>query len=185
MIQYLKHIGGASLYERIKLVCLTSSFFCIIGCYTILRELRDSLFVATVGCAYIQYAQIVALFCIVPLLFLYSRMVDQYTKYQLMYGCSLVYGIGGVIIAGLLGHDTIGLAQSVPSVWRILGWFLYVFIEGYTAFVVSLFLAIVNSVTPPRQAPQIYSIVVAGSKLGGMTAAAGAWWFLTITLWSS
>jgi ATP:ADP antiporter, AAA family len=171
-------------YEGLKIALLTAAFFCIIGCYTILRELRDTLFVYTVGKRYLQYGQITSMLLLVPALFIYSYLVDRLKKHQLIYAYTLFYGLGTIAMAFSVGHPTFGLANTTLSSDRVFGWVQYLFIEGFAPFVVSLFFAFINSVTPLKSAPQSYSIIVAGSKFGGMVIAAFSWFFMSNITWS-
>ena len=70
-------------YERRKIILLSISLLCLVGCYTIIRELRDVLFVSMVGFHYIQYAQILSLLTLIPALFVYGYLADHVQKYRL------------------------------------------------------------------------------------------------------
>ena len=182
---FLNRFLNVPHYERIKIILLAISFFCILGCYSVFRELRDTLFVHIVGCDYIQYAQLAAMVLLIPYLLVFSYLVDRLKKHQLLFFYSIAYGIGGLVIAYCVGHPTIGIANTQIGSHRLFGWMLYFFVEGYYPFVMSLFLSYVNSVTPPSTVPQSYSFIVAGSKLGGMGISLFAWWFLGYSRFSA
>ena len=78
-----------------------------------------------------------------------------------------------------LGHPTIGLPNTISSPYRIFGWLFYFFIEGYAPLVVSVFWAFSNSITSPAAAKNNYTVMIAGSKLGGIVCATAAWFLLT------
>lgn len=165
-------------HERLKVLLLTISFFCIIGAYTIAKELKDALFISIVGREYIPWAKMLSIVILVPAILFYSKLVDLMRRYQLVYFYTTVYGIVFLICAYYLGHPVIGLANTENSPYRIFGWFFYFFIEGFSPFVVSVFWAFVNSITSPTAAKNNYTLIVAGSKLGGMLSAAIAIWLL-------
>lgn len=167
--------------ERVKVIYLSLMFFLIIGSYTIAKGLKDSLFVSMVGQTYIPYAKPMVIFILIPFIFIYSQLVDSVRRHQLIYIYSIVYGIGFAIFAVLLGIPGIGLQNTDASPYRILGWLFYFFVEGFTPFVIALFWSFSNSITKPEAAKKNYSIMVAGSKIGGMVTAGFAWWLFTAT----
>ncbi len=171
---------GIAPEERLKVVLLTASFFFVIGCYTVTKELKDAIFLSTVGREYLPYAKLLSMIVLIPAIFLYSRLVDILRRYQLLYVYTLLYGVGGLIATYLLGHPTIGLVNTDTGPWRLFGWLFYFFIEGYSPFVVSVFWAFANSVTVPERAHKQYAFMVAGSKFGGALMAAAAWWLLNL-----
>lgn len=170
---------GVDEHERMKALLLMLSFFFIIGSYTILKELNDALFVSIVGKEFQPWARILSMLILVPAIFFYSRLVDVMRRHQLFYFYATLYGLGGLVFAYLLGNPTIGLANTDASPYRLFGWIFYVFIEGYSPFMVSLFWAFANSINTPETAKSNYTFIVAGSKIGGMLTAAFAWWLLT------
>ncbi|MBP7854408.1 hypothetical protein KAZ82_00550, partial [Candidatus Babeliales bacterium] len=85
------------------------------------------------------------------------------------------------VIAYYLNDPVIGLSNTVASSDRMFGWFIYLFYEGLVPFVVSVFWSFANSVTSPETAKKGYSILIAGSKLGGASAAFVAYSMFTPT----
>jgi AAA family ATP:ADP antiporter len=184
MMQLLKRMGlSLDLNKRdlFKIFLLSLAFFCVIGSYTILKELKDILFVLFVGKAYIGRVKLISMFVLIPATMLYAKLVDSMSKFHLLCFYSALYGIVGLIIAFYLGSPTIGLENHVASTDRWFGWFIYLFYEGAVPFVVSLFWSFANSVTTPETAKKGYTIMIAGSKLGGMCTAGLAWMLLTPT----
>jgi ATP:ADP antiporter, AAA family len=171
--------------ERVKVLFLAIAFFLIIGGYTIMKELKDSIFIATVGREYIKYAKMISMFVLIPAILIYSKLVDVLRRYQLLCFFVFLYGITGLICAYLLGHPIIGLYNTDPSPHRIFGWFFYFFMEGFTPFVVSVFWAFANSITNPEAAKNNYTMIVVGSKLGGMMMASLAWFILNHKIMTS
>lgn len=167
----ISYIFSAPRDEKVRLLLLAVAFFFAIASYTIFRELRDSLFIAFVGRRYIQYAQLSAIAMLFPALFIYSSLVDRYTKYNLLMFCAGFFSLGGLIITWLLGN--VGQAG-----YALLGWGIYLFVEAFAPFMISVLYAFTNSVTPPKEAPESYAAIISGSKLGGILSAGFAWWFL-------
>lgn len=154
--------------ERTKLLFLTLSYFFIIAGYSVVKELKDSIFTAVVGTYYVPRARIFTWIALIPPLLLYAKMVDSMRRYQLLCVCCFAYGIIAILCAFLIGHPTIGIANTDPSPYRLFGWFFYFFVEAYTPFVVSVFWAFANSISDQNAAKKNYGLMVSGSKVGGM-----------------
>ena len=158
-------------HERPKVILLMVAFLLVIGGYTVVRTLKDSLFISIVGTEYYPRAKALSIFILIPAILIFSKLVDVLRRHQLLYFYVLLYGIGGLIIAYFLGHPTIGLLNTDPSKYRIFGWIVYFFIEGYNPFVVSLLWSFTHSITAPEAAKTNYPLLVAASKMGGMLTA--------------
>lgn len=164
--------------ERLKLLLLTISYFCIIAGYTIAKELKDSVFTTVVGKEYIPWARIIAMVALIPAILFYSFLVDKLRRYQLLCFYTIFFGVVSLVFAWLLGDPVIGISNTDSSPYRFFGWLFYFFIEGYTPFVVSVFWAFSNSITDQEAAKKNYGLMVSGSKLGGMFSAAASLVFL-------
>ncbi len=157
--------------ERKKILWLAFAFFCVIGAYTVLKEMKDVLFVQIVGAQYMYKVKLVSMFVLLPATLLYAKLVDSMSRFRLLCFYSGLYGIGGLVIAYFLSDPVIGLANTVSSGHRWFGWGIYLFYEGIVPFVVSVFWSFSNSVTKPETAKKGYTVIIAGSKLGGMFTA--------------
>jgi len=166
--------------ERLKVILLSVAFFLVIGGYSIARELKNSVFIAIVGREYLGYARIGVMVALMPLILLYSRLVDILRRHQLLYFYSVLYGACGLIFAYFLGHPVIGFPNTDAGPHRLFGWFFYLFVEGYSPFVVSLLWAFANSVSNPRTASRYYPLMVASSKVGGILSTGIAWILFTL-----
>jgi len=165
--------------ERLKVVLLTLGFLCTIGGYTIAKELKDSIFVSIVGREYVPLAKMISMFVLIPSILFYSRLVDILRRYQLLYFYCILYGVAGLVSVYFLGHPVIGLPNTDTGPYRLFGWIFYFLFEGYSPFVVSVFWAFTNSITSPTAAKNNYTIMIAGSKFGGMIMCALGIWLLT------
>ena len=172
---YFKSFLNIGREERLKLLLLGLSFFLVIGAYTLVRELKSSMFMSIVGKEYVPVARMLAMLMLIPAILFYSFLVDKIRRYQLLYFYSILYGIAGLFCVYLVGHPTIGLPNTDASPYRIFGWLFYFFIEGFSPFVVSVFWAFANSVYDPEGAKKSYAFLVCASKIGGMVTAGLAW----------
>lgn len=166
--------------EVIKVCLLTLAFFLVIGAYTIAKELKDAIFTTIVGPdrRYQSYAKMLSMLILFPTLMFHSHLVDILRRHYLLYFYATLYGILGLIFAFILGDPSIGLANTMSSPSRLFGWLFYFFIEGYSPLVVSVFWAFANSVTSPESAKNNYTVMIAGSKFGGILTAGSAWYLL-------
>jgi len=158
-------------FERLKFFLLTVAFCLVIGAYTIVKELKDTVFVGIVGNEYIPKAKFFVILFLFPAALLYAALVDNIRRYQLLSFYCLLYGAILLLFTYLLGSPTHGLDNPVTSPWRIMGWIFYFALEGFSPFVVGVFWAFANSVSDPKEAKASYATMVAGSKIGGMTTA--------------
>lgn len=165
-------------YEWYKTGLISLAFGIIIGSYTVILELKNSVFVQIVGIKSLPTARIISMFALIPFIFFYSRMVDKLRRYYLVSFYCIVYGLVGILFAYLFGHPAIGIPNTESGPYRLFGWIFYIFVESYPPFVVSVFWAFVNSVSSPSSAKKNYALIVAASKLGGMLCSALAMWWL-------
>ncbi len=184
MTHLLKKMGlsfDLSKRDLFKICLLSLAFFCVIGAYTVLKEMKDILFVLFVGKAYMGRVKFISMFMLIPATMLYAKLVDNLSKFHLLCFYNGLYGFVGLVIAYFLADPVMGMQNTVASADRYFGWFIYLFYEGAIPFVVSLFWSFANSVTAPETAKKGYTLMIAGSKFGGMFTAGLAWMLLTPT----
>ena len=160
--------GDLSKDEIKKFSLLSFGFFLIIGSYWPLKALKDSIFVNIVGANHLPEVKILSLLFYFPLILLYSKIVDYFSKEKILYNFILLIGVFGLFIVYFLNHPTIGLANTSCGVHRIIGWVFYVFVEGYINLLVSLYWAFINDVTTPESAKKGYGMIAFGTQLGGV-----------------
>lgn len=166
--------------ERVKVFLLSLAFFCIIGTYTVVRTLKDSLFINIVGGREsLAIAKLWSVILLVPAILLFSKLVDSMRRAQLLILYCIIYGVVGLVIGYFITHPTIGLPNTDQSPDRIFGWLVYFFMDGFNPFVVGLFWSFSHSITSPTSAKSNYPIMVAASKMGGVvTTTLACWWLM-------
>jgi len=179
--QMIRGLFDIEPQERMKLFFLALLYFLVVGAYTMTRDLKSAIFLAVVGKEYIPWAKTISMFCLVPAIFFYSRLVDKIRRYQLLIFYSILFGIANLIFAYYIGHPSVGILNTDAHPSRLFGWCFYFFVEGYSPFVVSVFWALANSVNSPYEAKRNYGYMVAGSKFGGMVSAALAWYIFGLS----
>jgi len=153
-------------FKRFGLLSLT--FLFIIGTYWLMRPLKDGLFIKIVGATYIPWAKIASFVFIVPLILIYSKLVDLVAKQKLFYIVCTFYALLFFVISFALRHPTIGLANTVPGADRLLGWIIYLSIESFGSLVVALFWSFVASSTDTSSAKKGYALIISGAQLGSI-----------------
>lgn len=167
-------------YERRKIGLLALTFLLVIAAYTVVYDLKNSIFVAIVGKKYVPYAKLISMVVLVPAILFYSFLVDRLKRHQLLYFYSIFYALFGLICVYIMGHPTIGIANTATSPWRLFGWAFYFLVEGFPSFFVSVFWAFSNSINSPKSAKQNYGVLVSGSKLGGMISSGFTYYLLSM-----
>lgn len=167
---------------RLKVALLSITFMFLTAAQAVWRSLKASIFAKIVGVAYIPDAKIYGIFLLIPLILLYSKLVDVLRRHHLVYVFTLFHAVGGLILAYYLAHPTIGIANTAASPNRALGWFFYFFMESFCAFLSTTFWSFANSVNKPKDAKNYYGLFVVGSKTGGILAAGTLWLFLSVGL---
>lgn len=176
---YFRTLLHVDKEEQLKTFFLSAVFFLIIFSYTLIKELKDSVFMGIIGTKnYVPAAKILTILALVPLVFFYSKLVDTVRRYQLLAICATFYGLLGLVCTYLIGHPEIGLHNAETGPYRIFGWIFYLYVESFSPFVLSVFWAFLNSVSSPKAAKNNYGILISFSKIGGMLSSGIGWLFL-------
>ncbi len=154
--------------ELKKFILLAVGFFFLIGPYWILKTLKDSIFINTVGTAWQPDVKILSLVFTLPLVLIYSKLVDIMSKEKMIYSMVLIYGTIGLLFVYFFYHPTIGLANQVASPSRVLGWAFCLYVDSYISLMLTLYWSFINDVTTPESAGKGYALVIFGSQLGGL-----------------
>ncbi len=166
---------------KLKIILLATTFLSMSSCLVIWRPLKMSVFAKMIGPTNMPDAKIYSLFVIIPLIILYSCLVDLVRRHQLLYFFTIGHGIGGLIFYYFFTHPVHGVANTTLDSSRWIGWAFYFFMESFDAFFATSFWAFADSISKPKDAQQYYGFLVAGSKIGGIIAAGTLYFFLTMT----
>jgi len=160
--------GDLSSDELKKFALLGLGFFFFIGSWWPLKTLKDSIFINIVGPIHLPEAKIVSLALFFPLVLLYSKLVDHFSKEKLIYFFIIIYGILGLVLVYFMKHPTIGLANTQTDPYRLLGWCFYLFSESYVSLMLSLYWSFINDITTPEAAKKGYGLIIFGTQFGGL-----------------
>lgn len=154
--------------ELKKFVFLSIGFFFIIGSYWPLKILKDVIFINTVGSIYQPDAKFLSLILFFPLVLLYSKLIDHFSKESMVYLLVGIYGIIGFLFVYYFYHPTIGLSNTDQGPYRLIGWGFYLFVESYISLMVSLFWAFIHDITTPKSAKKAYGMLIFATQFGAV-----------------
>jgi ATP:ADP antiporter, AAA family len=131
---------------------------------------QDGIFKATVGVVWMPYARMVSLAFIVPVILVYSKLVDVFARHRLLYVVCGAFGTAFVVLAAAVWYQARwqALSHSGPSPWHVVGWVVFVVIEAFGSVTVSLFWSFVAASTRHQSAARGYSLIVTGGQLGAV-----------------
>ena len=161
--------GDITIEEFEKFGILSATFLFIIGTYWMIRVLKNAIFVDIVGIDWIPRAKILSLCVLIPLILIYSKLVDIVEKHKLFYIIGTTYAIAFAGIAYALSLPGIGLDSGPASYNRLLGWVVYVTIESFGSLMVALFWSFVTSSTDSASAKRGFPLIVFGAQFGSIT----------------
>jgi AAA family ATP:ADP antiporter len=133
-----------------------------------LRAMKTALFLKIVGGSFLGYAKFSSVVFLIVLVLLYGKLVDLFSKQNLVYVITTTYGLLFLGITYFLMHPTIGIANTTPSGDRYFGWLIYVVIESFGSIVVALFWSFVASSVDASSAKKGYPIIIFGAQLGAV-----------------
>ena len=166
----IKKLWSVKPEFRQKVFYLSLTFLLMSCCQVVWRPLKMAIFSKMVGAYLIPDAKLYSLLYVIPLILVYSKLVDWLRRHHLLYCFTIFHAVGGLIFAYLLAHPVYGVANTVASPDRILGWAFYFFMESFDAFYSTTFWSFADSVNNPKDAKNYYGFFVSGSKIGGIVA---------------
>jgi len=154
--------------ELKKFFVLALIFFCIIGTYWSIRPLKDSVFTSMVGVDFLPWAKVLSVSIMIPLVILYTKLIDTFDRHKVFYIMMLSYGIVMLIFTYLLFHEQYGLPNTVENPLRLVGWFWYAYVESFGSLIVALFWVFTTDITLPESARRGFPIIAMFGQLGNM-----------------
>jgi ATP:ADP antiporter, AAA family len=160
--------GKMEKKEVTRFILLGTIAFFIITTYSMIRPLKDVLFMRTVGTSFIPEAKIVSFLIMIPLVLGYGKLVDLVRKHQLFYILGGGYAVLFFTIAFMLSIPHVGLENTVTSPYRIVGWLIYVGIESFIVLMLALFWSFVASNSNNESAKHTYPLIIGIAQLGSI-----------------
>ncbi len=151
-----------------KYVLLGFIFGAIIATYWAMRPLKNSIFGGIVGVDYIPRVKMISLLVILVLVFLYTKLVDLFPRNKVFYILATIYAVAALGFAYFLNHPAYGLANTVESPTRIIGWLWYIYVESFGTIWVPLFWAFSADVSTPDSAKRGFPMVMLFAQIGNI-----------------
>lgn len=168
--------GNFESWDEVRKFSLLGLIFSlIIGTYWALRPIKDSIFGAIVGIDYQPYAKWLSLVIIVPLVIIYSKLIDKFPRQRVFYILTVIYGLAAIVFAYFFNNPVCGLANPCTSPDRIIGWLWYVYVESFGSLIVALFWAFTVDITTEESAKRGFPLI----SLLGQTGNIIGPWFLS------
>ncbi|MBX9830636.1 hypothetical protein K2X40_01645 [Candidatus Babeliales bacterium] len=175
----LYKLWGIKREFLLKILLLSATYFFLMACHVIWKPLKYSLFGQIVGTSSVPFAKISSLLFLIPLILLYSKLVDWLRRHHLLYFFTISHALGGLFFYYFISHPVYGIANTDTGPSRYIGWLFYFFMESFDAFLSTTFWSFADSVNNANDAKYYYGFFVSGSKIGGMLTAATLYFVLT------
>jgi len=151
------------LSEIWEIAPLGLSFGCALGCYWMLRTMKNALFMELVGPSYLPQAKLASMVFLLLTLVLYGKGVDWLGKRRLL---AILYAIYAVLFAAL----TYFFQMGIKSQHLTLGWGFYLSIESFGSLGIShLWSLAVNATTDAEVAARRFPLLAVGGQIGACT----------------
>ena len=157
--------------ERNKFLILMTLFSVSIAVYSIIRSLKTSIFLSMVGVEYQPLTKLFTLGLIIPVMYIYSKIVDKHSVYGVAYFWFILYGTICLTLSCFMLHPVYGLANTDAGPHRYIGWISYFTFELYASLVLSTVWAFINSISTPESAEKGYGLINAGGRISGFLMA--------------
>jgi AAA family ATP:ADP antiporter len=133
--------------------------FLIIASHTIVKSIRDSLFIYRVGASKLPYVYIGIALIAGIVVQGYSRLARLTRRNRMIIGSNLFF-ISNILVFWWLFHYD----------WGWLSYTLYIWAGVFSAISISQFWLIANDIFNPRQAKRLFGYILGGGTLGGFLA---------------
>lgn len=167
--------GDFTPAERNKFILFGSLFFMVIGVYWNLRCVKDAIFNSFIGSESTWQAKILSVFVVLPVVVVYSYLVDIFPRHRLFYAMSVLYAALFFGTALLLDSPTYGIAAPAETRWSFLGWMTYILIESFGSLFPALFYSFLADTTSPETGKKGFFVTATFAQLGAMIGSYIVW----------
>lgn len=158
--------GDLSLSELKKFGLFSLALMLTIGPYWMLRGIREAIFIDLVGVRWQPWGKIASLFFIIPLVLIYSKLIDLFKKERLFFIIYPFYILSFLAMAFFAAYPI--HSRFSPS-WipgNIVGWIGYVIVESFGALTPALFWSFVATQTKTDEAKRGYGMILSITQVG-------------------
>jgi len=166
--------GDLSLSEFKKFGLFSLALMLTIGPYWMLRGIREAIFIDLVGVRWQPWGKIVSFLLIIPLVLIYSKLVDLFKKERLFFVIYPFYIISFLSIAIFIAYPNNSFISLIYIIFpflnwipgNIVGWISYVIIESFGALTPALFWSFVATQTKTDEAKRGYGMILSITQVG-------------------
>ncbi|MCB9557100.1 MAG: hypothetical protein H6707_13415 [Deltaproteobacteria bacterium] len=155
----LRRIVDIRAGEAARLALSFVILMLVVGSYTVVKAVRDSVFLKDYGVTELSFIAIGMALLTGFVVTLYLRTTGGIARNVLISATNTVIAASLVVVWLLLGAER-------PAKW--VPWALYVWSSIFGVFTVSQFWLLANDLFDPREAKRLFGFVGAGAILGGM-----------------
>jgi len=159
--------GDVSRAELKKFSILSLALLCIIGASEIIRPIKDTIFIATVGKSLLPYAKIISLIILSILLMLYAKLVDWLEKHSLVYFLNSIISLFIFGVAMMLMHFP-NIYTQHSFIAKIIGWITFVGGECSIVLLFTLYWSFLASSMDTITAKKGYPLIIAGARISSI-----------------
>lgn len=171
--------GEFETQEFKKFLRLGAIFAFIIASFCALCPIKNSVFCTFVGPHHIPWVKIVSLLILIPLIMLYSKLLDIYSREKTFYILSTIYILIAFVFAAYYYHASQNILATDSELSKgytyygtlIINYAFYAWVESYGALFVALFWAISTDITSPNSAKKGFPLIVTMGQFGGILGA--------------
>lgn len=157
--------GNLEKAELQKFGLLSLALMCTIGPYWMFRGIREAIFIDFVGIRWQPIGKLAAFVFIIPLILVYSKLIDYVKKEKLFYVIYPFYISTFLLIAFFVQYPQLSPSFSfVPG--NITGWISYVIFESFGILAAALFWSFVASQTTTAEAKRGYGMILSVTQVG-------------------
>lgn len=142
----------------------------IIGVHWSLVTLKDSIFIQLVGFQYLPYIKTLSVFSLLPLVALYTKLVNRFSRNRMMVILPAFYGLMILGFSGLVALAQTSKEQIASSAFLLVesfGCIWYIFVESFSSIVITHFWVFAADVTEAVEAKRGFPLVYAMGLMGG------------------
>lgn len=149
-------------------------FSLIVGIYWTLRTLKDSIFIHLVDKMYLPYAKTISVLALIPLVIVYTKLLDRVSRERMLIILPLSYGITTLIFSILIlfaqstSIEVVNGSTVLMYYMKLLGYLWYFFVDSFGSLFVALFWTFATDTTTPESAKRGFPLIVAIGQLGGI-----------------
>lgn len=155
----LPMFGTFEWQEFKKFMRMGLVFALIVGAYWSLGALKQTVICTILGPLCVPYARIFSMLGMIPLLMIYTKLLDAYAREKVFALMSFAYALAGLVFAYLFAQGNQTAMVAYPFA---------LLCDSYGSLLIALFWSIATDTTLPASAKKGFPFIVALGQVGGI-----------------